>query len=146
MQKNIPNWLVVLNSGSWGTFFLLFSAFYSIQIFHNKNDLCLKKEELAILCWNQMWNGCNLNSRAIEFLFLFWQIKTAFPVFIVLTFLKMKSLQPADTRQELSFTIKMIYNIVSLMRFIIKSITTEDISQELKFKTSVKKEAGTSKQ
>lgn len=65
-------------------------------------------------------------------------------MFIVLTFLKMKSLQPADTRQELSFYyIKMIYNIVSLMRLIIKSITTEDISQKKKFKTSVKKEAGT---
>ena len=58
----------------------------------------------------------------------------------------MKSLQPADTRQELSFyCIKMIYNIVAIMRLIIKSITTEDISQKTKFKTSVKKEAGTIK-
>ena len=31
------------------------------------------------------------------------------------------------------------------MRLIIKSITTEDISQKTKFKTSVKKEAGTIK-
>lgn len=57
----------------------------------------------------------------------------------------MKSFQPADTRQELSFyCIKMIYNIVALMRLIIKPITIEDIPQKTKFKTSVK-ETGTIK-